>query len=151
MRKRTLVIKNNASSLGAAGHAVEIWAQQSLRLTACMPRDSRCSFTATGFCQLTLCETVGAQSWRRGITRFTNPMNDTSPEIERLVEVRYQRMTPDERMKIASSMFETARAIVEASIPMTLSYCERRLAFVRRMYGDELSEAAMQAYADWHR
>ena len=76
-------------------------------------------------------------------------MNDTSPEIDRLIEERYQRMTPYERMKIASSMFETARAIVEASIPMTLSYRERRLAFVRRMYGDELSEAAMQAYADW--
>ena len=59
-------------------------------------------------------------------------------------------MTPDKRMKIASSMFETVRAIVEASIPTTLSYRERRLAFVQRMYGDELSEAAMQAYADWH-
>ena len=102
-------------------------------------------------CRLILFETVGTQSRHRRITRFTNPMNDTSPEIERLVEERYKRMTPYERMKIASSMFETARAIVEASIPMTLSYRERRLAFVRRMYEDELSEAAMQAYADWHR
>ena len=72
-------------------------------------------------------------------------MNDTSPEFEQLVEERYWRMALYERMKIASSMFETARAIVESSIPPTLNDRERRLEFIRRMYGDELSEAAIQA------
>ncbi len=52
-------------------------------------------------------------------------------------------------MKIASSMFETARLIVESSLPPALTGRERRLAFARRMYGDELPEAALQAYADW--
>ena len=76
-------------------------------------------------------------------------MSDTSPEVERMVAQRYQQMTPEERMRIAASMFETARVIVESSLPANLSGRERRLAFARRMYGDELPEAAMLAFADW--
>lgn len=52
-------------------------------------------------------------------------------------------------MKISSSMFETARALIDSSLPANLSPRERRLAFARRLYGDELPEAALQAYADW--
>ena len=48
-------------------------------------------------------------------------MNDTSPEMESLVTVRYKLLTPDQRMNIASSMFETARAIVESSLPLNLT------------------------------
>ena len=66
-----------------------------------------------------------------------------------MVAQRYQQMTPEERMRIAASMFETARVIVESSLPANLSGRERRLAFARRMYGDELPEAAMLAFADW--
>lgn len=77
-------------------------------------------------------------------------MNDTSSEMEGVVAERYRCMSPDQRMKIASSMFETARAIVESSLPVNLSPHERRLAFARRLYGDELPEAALQAYADWN-
>ncbi len=40
-------------------------------------------------------------------------MSDTSLEVERMVAERYQQMTPEERMRIAASMFETARVIVE--------------------------------------
>jgi hypothetical protein len=35
------------------------------------------------------------------------------------VAERHRQMTPEERMRIASSMFDTARAIVEASLPRT--------------------------------
>jgi len=76
-------------------------------------------------------------------------VSDTSPEMERMVAERYQQMTPEQRMKIAASMFETARTIVESSLPPTLTSRERRLAFARRMYGDELPEAALLAFADW--
>lgn len=76
-------------------------------------------------------------------------MSDTSPEIELMVAQHYQRLTPEERMKIASSMFDTARAIVDSSLPRTLTGRDRRLAIARRFYGDELPEAALQAYADW--
>ena len=76
-------------------------------------------------------------------------MNDTSSELDLIVDARYRRMTPVERMLIASSMFDTARAIVESSLPASLSRRERRLAFARRMYGNDLSDAALQAHADW--
>lgn len=76
-------------------------------------------------------------------------MNDTSPEMERVVTERYRRMTPDERMRIASSMFETARRIVDSSLPDNMTRRERRLALARRLYAGELPEAALHAFADW--
>ena len=76
-------------------------------------------------------------------------MNDTSREMESIVTERYRRMRPHDRMKIASSMFESARAIVESPLPPALPRRERRLGFAKRMYGDELPESALQAYADW--
>lgn len=76
-------------------------------------------------------------------------MNDTRPEFEAMVNERYRRMTPDERVKIAASMYDTARAIVLSSLPPGLSRRERRLAFARRLYEGELPEAALVAYAEW--
>lgn len=76
-------------------------------------------------------------------------MSDTSLEVERMVAEHYQQMTPEERMRIAASMFETARVIVESSLPTTLTRRERRLAFAQRMYGDELPEAALLTFAEW--
>jgi hypothetical protein len=77
-------------------------------------------------------------------------VNDTSPEMERMVTERYKLMTPGQRMRIASSMFETARAIIESSLPVTLTRRERRLAFARRLYAGELPDAALLAFADWN-
>lgn len=76
-------------------------------------------------------------------------MNDTSPEMERIVNERYRQMTPEERMRIASDMFDVARKIVESSLPPDLSRRERRLAWARRMYEGELPEKALIAYAEW--
>ena len=76
-------------------------------------------------------------------------MNDTSPKVAALVAARYRQMTPDERVNIASFMFDTARAIVESSLPATLGRRERRLALAERMYGAELPRAALIAFAEW--
>jgi hypothetical protein len=69
--------------------------------------------------------------------------------MERIVTERYRRMTPDERMRIASSMFETARKLIESSLPADMTRKERRLAFARRLYQGELPEAALLAFAEW--
>ena len=53
-------------------------------------------------------------------------------------------------LRIASSMFETARAIIESSLPLNLTRRERRLALAKRLYAGELPDAALQAFADWH-
>ena len=76
-------------------------------------------------------------------------MNDTSPEMDKMVAERYKLMTPDRRMRIASSMFETARAIIESSLPLNLTRRERRLAFAKRLYAGELPDAALLAFAEW--
>jgi hypothetical protein len=76
-------------------------------------------------------------------------MNDTSEEVAALVAERHRRMTTDERVIIATRMFDTARAIVESSLPADLSRRDRRLGLLRRLYGDEVSEAAKIAFADW--
>lgn len=76
-------------------------------------------------------------------------MNDTSPEMERIVAERYRQKSPDERMRIAASMFETARKIVESSLPAGMSRKERRLPWVRRLYEKELPEKALLAFAEW--
>jgi hypothetical protein len=74
-------------------------------------------------------------------------MSDTTPEVSRLVDERYAAMTPEERMRIAAAMYETARAIVESSLPPGLTREERRYAVIKRFYGGELPEAALRAYA----
>ncbi|HEY3784685.1 MAG TPA: hypothetical protein VGL55_05345 [Steroidobacteraceae bacterium] len=76
-------------------------------------------------------------------------MSDTSPQMERIVTERYRQMSPDQRMRIASSMFETARKIVESSLPADMSRRERRLAWARRFYQGELPEKALLAFAEW--
>lgn len=76
-------------------------------------------------------------------------MSDTSSKIEAMINERYRQMTPDERVRIAASMFDTARAVVLSSLPPGLSRRERRLAVARRFYGDELPEAALIAHAEW--
>jgi hypothetical protein len=75
-------------------------------------------------------------------------MSDTSAKVAALAAERHRRMTPDERMKIASGMFDTARAIVESSLPADLTPRARRLAVARRIYGTELPQAALEAFAD---
>jgi hypothetical protein len=57
-------------------------------------------------------------------------------------------MTPAERMQIAASMYDTARAIVEASLPPGLTGAQRRYAIAKRIYGDDLPEVALIAYAE---
>jgi hypothetical protein len=50
-------------------------------------------------------------------------------------------------MRIAALMFETARSIVVSSLPRGLTVEQRRYAVVKRIYGDELPEAALFAHA----
>lgn len=75
-------------------------------------------------------------------------MSDTTLEFADLVARRHAEMSPEERMKIASEMFDTARKIIDSSLPDTLSRRDRRLAYARRLYNEELPEAALNAFAN---
>ena len=76
-------------------------------------------------------------------------MNDTPPSVARTVVERHRAMSPSQRLQAASSLFDTARAIVESSLPDGLSREERRLMVARRLYGTELPSAALKAHAEY--
>jgi hypothetical protein len=88
--------------------------------------------------------------WARDTGSEMQQVNDTSPEMDKMVAERYKLMTPNRRMRIASSMFETARAIIDSSLPLNLTRRERRLAFAKRLYAGELPDAALLAFAEWN-
>jgi hypothetical protein len=76
-------------------------------------------------------------------------MNDTSDAMAQVVLDRYRSMTPGERWLAASSLFETARAIIQSSLPSSFTREQRRLAVVKRLYSGELPEAALIAHANY--
>jgi hypothetical protein len=76
-------------------------------------------------------------------------MNDTSEKMAALIVERHRQMTPEMRMRMASQMFDTARIIVESSLPPHLSRQERRLALAERLYANELPRAALLAFANF--
>ena len=67
-------------------------------------------------------------------------MNDTSPEIEKMLRVKYMSLSGFERVQIGSSMFESAKKIVESSLPKELPPVEKKIQMFLRFYGQEFSE-----------
>lgn len=92
---------------------------------------------------------MGAKARRRVVAQRADAMNDSSAEILKVVADRHRSMTPEERWSAAWSLFETARKIVESSLPSELTTEERRLAVARRLYQNELPEAALIAHAKY--
>ena len=90
---------------------------------------------------------MGATLGRHNVAQRADAMNDTSAAVSKIIEDHLLAMTPAERLLAASSLFESARRIVESSLPSDLTMEERRLAVVRRFYGSELPDAALIAHA----
>jgi len=74
-------------------------------------------------------------------------MRDTTPEFQRAVDAAYARLVPEERVRLCAEMFESARALVEASLPEGLDPEERRFRLCERFYGD-LATRALRADDD---
>jgi len=68
-------------------------------------------------------------------------VDDTTPEFRRMMRSRFAALEPAERVRMCAEMFETARRIVEASLPEGLGLEERRYRICRRFYG-ELADRA---------
>lgn len=64
-------------------------------------------------------------------------MTDTPAQIEQLVRDRIMARKGEERFVIGAQMFESARRMMEASLPRDLSKMERRRELFRRTYGRE--------------
>lgn len=70
-------------------------------------------------------------------------MQDTTPEFRRLMSERLLRLAPHERVRLCAEMFETARQLIEASLPPGLDPVARRRRLGERLYG----ELARRAFA----
>lgn len=66
-------------------------------------------------------------------------MNDTSTDVASRARQHHEGLTPEQRWRIASDMFEVARRIVESSLPSGLTTSEKRSAVIERFYGDAFS------------
>ena len=67
-------------------------------------------------------------------------MNDTSPEVERLVREMMLARSCEERFVMGALMFDAAREIVIASLPKDLPPLEFKRRLFERIYGFALPD-----------
>jgi uncharacterized protein YneF (UPF0154 family) len=70
-------------------------------------------------------------------------MNDTTPDIEQKLAQILAERTPTERLRMASSMFDTARKLMRAGLlheNPSLTEAQIRARMFVRMYGDCFSK-----------
>jgi hypothetical protein len=63
---------------------------------------------------------------------------DTSDEVERIVRDRMMNLSGSERFIIGCQMFESARAVIIASLPKDLNPTEFKRRLYERIYGEIL-------------
>ena len=66
-------------------------------------------------------------------------MRDTTLEFERFVATQYRRLTPAERVRLCTEMFDAARVLVESGLPPGLGDRERSWQITARFYGTEFA------------
>ena len=69
-------------------------------------------------------------------------MRDTTPEVRQMMTERYRALKPEERVRMCAELFESARLLIEASLPAGLDEIERRRRVCRRLYGEVLAALA---------
>ncbi len=71
-------------------------------------------------------------------------MNDTSPEIEKIIMLMMSSKTPEHRIKMALSMFSTSKELIKAGLEKEkgrpLTQAEIRTGIFLRMYSDCFSQ-----------
>jgi methylmalonyl-CoA mutase len=72
-------------------------------------------------------------------------VRDTPPEFRQFVDAQYRRLSPEERVRLCTGMFDAARALVESSLPPHLTEHERRRLITERFYGREFAERIFPA------
>jgi hypothetical protein len=68
-------------------------------------------------------------------------MSDTEPEIAELVHQRMMERAGAERMMMGSRMFDTAKAMIVASLPAGLTPLEIKEQLCQRLYENEIDVA----------
>ena len=75
-------------------------------------------------------------------------MNDTDPQIAEMVRRMLMERSGAERMLMGSQMFDTAKAMVLASLPEGLSELEIKVRLCERFYGDEVDVDAFRQHLE---
>ena len=65
-------------------------------------------------------------------------LTDTPPEIERMMREEIMTRSGEERFVMGAQMFDSAREMIQASLPRGISEAERRRLLFKRIYGKEL-------------
>ena len=73
---------------------------------------------------------------------FCEVMNDTDPQIAKLVRSRLLERSGAERILMGSRMFDVAKTIMLASFPEGLTEIEIKARLCERLYGDEVDVSA---------
>jgi len=71
-------------------------------------------------------------------------MTDTTYEAEKIQSKLFDKMTGEERLKIASDMFDTARTLVLASMNKDLNEMEKRKILFLRFYESDFSKEELE-------
>ena len=66
-------------------------------------------------------------------------MRDTTAEFQRFVDAQYRRLSPGERVRLCTEMFDAARLLVESSLPANLSEVERKRRITERFHGPDFA------------
>jgi len=69
-------------------------------------------------------------------------MDDTAPEIARMVRERLLERSGAERVLMGSRMFDVARVMILSSFPPGLSEVDKKARLCERLYGDEVDVEA---------
>jgi hypothetical protein len=65
-------------------------------------------------------------------------MTDTPKHIERMLHEKIMALSGKIRFIMGSQMFDSAREMIQASLPKDISEAERRRLLFKRIYGEEL-------------
>lgn len=66
-------------------------------------------------------------------------MRDTPRDFQRFVDKQYARLTPEDRVRLCTEMFDAARTLFESTLPSGLSEYERRRRITEHFYGAEFA------------
>jgi hypothetical protein len=78
-------------------------------------------------------------------------MTDTTEEIKQLVREQIMARSPAERFVMGAEMFDSALAVVKASLPANLSSSEYKWQLLKRLYGLELPVWLAESVANGRR
>ena len=71
-------------------------------------------------------------------------MNDTSPEIQRMVREKIMARSGAERFVMGAQMFDAAVAMIRASLPAGLPAAELKRKLFERLYGESTASALFE-------